>query len=192
MRLIVLHASRWDYNWPAALIAAPGECPLDAETKDTSLENVTYGDARMDTVEQLTKQSLWVVMSAVALLFLGHAGSVLSDEVKVTLSGNQEIPPVTTSATGTGTLTVGADKSIRGGVTTSGIEVTAAHIHEAPAGKNGPIVVPMTKTSDGVWSIPADAKFTDAQYESYKAGNLYFNVHSVAVKSGEIRGQIKP
>ena len=27
---------------------------------------------------------------------------------------------------------------------------------------------------------------------SYKAGNLYYNIHSAAWKSGEIRGQIKP
>ncbi len=174
------------------MFAAPGECPLDAESKDTPLENVTHGDTRMNTVKQLAKQSLWVVMSAVALLFLGHAGSVLSDEIKVTVSGNQEIPPVTTSATGTGTLTVGADKSIGGGVTTAGIAVTAAHIHEAPAGKTGPIVIPLTKTSDNVWSIPAGVKFTDAQYESYMAGNLYFNIHSAAYKAGELRGQIKP
>ena len=33
---------------------------------------------------------------------------------------------------------------------------------------------------------------TDAQYEAFKAGNLYVNVHSAANKGGEIRGQLKP
>jgi hypothetical protein len=146
----------------------------------------------MDAVKQFARHSLWVVVSAVTVLFAGYAGSVLSDELKVTLSGAQEIPPVTTSAAGTGTITVGADKSVSGTVTISGMAVTVAHVHEAAAGKNGPIVFPLTKTSDTVWSVPADVKLTDAQYESYKAGNLYFNIHSAAHKSGEIRGQIKP
>jgi hypothetical protein len=131
-------------------------------------------------------------VSAIIVLFAGYAASVLSDEVKVTLSGNQEIPPVTTSALGTGTFTVGADKSVSGSVTVSGMSATVAHIHEAAAGTTGSIVIPLTKISDNVWAVPAGAKLTDAQYESYKAGNLYYNVHSAAYKSGEIRGQIKP
>ena len=146
----------------------------------------------MDAVKRFSRHPLLAVVSAATLLFAGYSGSVLSDEVKVTLGGDQEIPPVTTAATGTGTLTVGADKSVSGGVTISGVAVTVAHIHEAAAGKNGPIVIPLSKTSDTVWTVPPGTKLTDAQYESYKAGNLYFNMHSAAYKAGEIRGQIKP
>ena len=146
----------------------------------------------MAIVWQFAERKPWVVVSAVIVLFAGYAASVLSDEVKVTLSGNQEIPPVTTSALGTGTFTVGADKSVSGSVTVSGMSATVAHIHEAAAGTTGSIVIPLTKISDNVWAVPAGAKLTDAQYESYKAGNLYYNVHSAAYKSGEIRGQIKP
>ena len=146
----------------------------------------------MDAVKQFAKHSLLVVVSAVTVLFAGYWGSALGDEVKVALSGVQEIPPVTTSASGTGTITVGADKSVSGNVTISGMSVTVAHVHEAAAGKNGPIIFPLTKTSDNVWTVPAGVKLTDAQYESYKAGNLYFNMHSAAHKGGEIRGQIKP
>ncbi len=146
----------------------------------------------MDAMKQFAKQSLLVVASAVTVLVAGYWGSALGDEVKVALSGDQEIPPVTTSASGTGTITVGADKSVSGNVTISGMSVTVAHVHEAAAGKNGPIIIPLTNTSDNVWTVPAGVKLTDAQYESYKAGNLYYNMHSAAHKSGEIRGQIKP
>ena len=146
----------------------------------------------MAIVRQFSERKLWVVASAVISLFIGYAGLVLSDEVKVTLGGNQEIPPVTTSASGIGTFTVGADKSVSGSVTISGMSATVAHIHQAAAGTTGPIIIPLTQTSDNVWAVPAGAKLTDAQYESYKAGNLYYNVHSAAFKSGEIRGQIKP
>ena len=146
----------------------------------------------MDAVKQFAKHSLWAVVGAITVLLAGHSGPLLSDEVKVTLSGNQEIPPVTTAASGTGTFVVGEDKSVSGKVTISGVVITVAHIHEAPAGSNGPIIIPLTKTSDTVWVVPAGAKLTDAQYASYKAGNLYYNFHSEAHKSGEIRGQIRP
>jgi hypothetical protein len=50
----------------------------------------------------------------------------------------------------------------------------------------------MNKTADGVWTIPAGAKLNDAQFQSFKDGNLYVNVHSAAFRGGEIRGQLKP
>jgi hypothetical protein len=62
----------------------------------------------------------------------------------------------------------------------------------AAAGKNGPVIVPLAKSGEGTWSVPAGAKLTDAQYEAYKAGELYVNVHSAENKGGEIRGQLKP
>lgn len=146
----------------------------------------------MHAMNIFARQSLRTIAGVVPLLLAVYAGPAASDEIKVTLSGAHEIPPVTTSATGAGTITVGADKSISGGVTTAGVTVTAAHIHEAAPGKNGPVVVPLTKVSESVWTVPPGTILTDTQYESYKAGNLYFNVHSAANKAGEIRGQIKP
>jgi hypothetical protein len=111
----------------------------------------------------------------------------------VTLSGEEEVPPVKTSASGSGTITVKDDKTVSGSVTTTGVVGTAAHIHLAPKGRNGPVIVPLTKSSDGnTWTVPDGRKLTDAQYEAYKAGNLYVNVHSAANKGGEIRGQLKP
>ena len=146
----------------------------------------------MDAVKQFATLWLWLVVSALTVSFAGYSGFALSDEVKVLLSGAQEIPPVETSASGIGRISVGADKSVSGNVTISGMSVSVAHIHEAGAGTTGLIIIPLTKTSDTVWTVPAGAKLTDAQYESYKAGNLYFNMHSAAHKGGEIRAQIKP
>jgi len=129
---------------------------------------------------------------AFALCLLTVFGLAAAADVAVVLTGEQEVPPVTTSAHGTGTLTVGADHSVSGTITTSGIAGTMAHIHEAPAGKNGPIIIPLEKGADGKWSVPAGVKLTDAQYKSFAAGDLYVNVHSDAHKGGEIRAQLKP
>jgi hypothetical protein len=133
-----------------------------------------------------------IAASALAVLFAAYSASVASDEIKVVLSGNQEIPPVVTSASGIGTINVGPDRSVTVSVTVSGMSPTVAHIHEAAAGTNGGIVIPLTKTAENVWTVPAGTRLTDAQYESYKAGTLYFNIHSDAHKGGEIRGQIRP
>ena len=129
----------------------------------------------------------------IAGILAGSSGMAMAAKIEVALSGDQEVPPVSTAAKGSGTITVGADKSVSGGVTTSGVAGVAAHIHEGMPGENGPVVIFLDKTSGNTWSVPAGTKLTDAQYQSFKAGKLYFNVHSEAHKKfGEIRGQIKP
>ena len=135
-----------------------------------------------------------LVLPLALLIVVGCATTNGSSQqsMKVTLSGSQEVPPVKTSATGSATVMIKSDKSVSGTITTTGIDAIAAHIHDGPAGKNGPVIVPFTKASDGTWSIAPGAKLSDAQYASYLAGNLYVNVHSAANKAGEIRGQIKP
>ena len=132
------------------------------------------------------------LLGACAGIFSLTASLALADDVKIKLTGAEEVPAVTTTATGTGTITIGADKSVKGSVKTSGIEGVAAHIHVAPAGKNGPPIITLTKGADGEWTVPAGAVLTDAQLASYKAGDLYVNVHSAAYKGGEIRAQLKP
>lgn len=120
------------------------------------------------------------------------SASASAQLMQVVLSGAQEVPPISTQASANGTISVGADLSISGSVSTTGVEGTMAHIHKAPAGQNGPVVVPMVKTADNIWSIPAGAKLTEAQFQDLKDGNLYINVHSAAHKGGEVRGQLKP
>ena len=110
----------------------------------------------------------------------------------ISLSGAQEVPPVTTAATASGTITVAGDGAVSGSISTSGMEATMAHIHEAATGQNGPVIVPLSKTADNVWSVPQGAKLSAAQMQSFKDGNLYVNVHSAANKAGEIRSQLKP
>ena len=132
-----------------------------------------------------------LLASALLTVAMG-AGVASAQQVKVTLSGDQEVPAVKTAGAGSGAISVAADKSVSGSVTTTGVAGTMAHIHEAAAGKNGPVVIPLSKSGDSTWSVPAGAKLTDAQLSSFKAGNLYVNVHSAANPGGEVRGQLKP
>ena len=138
---------------------------------------------------RLSKRSSMLV--AVALL-AGCAGMGTGDGVQVRLSGTEEVPPVTTSASGSGTIGVGEDRSVSGSFKTQGVAVLAAHIHEGAAGQNGPVIIPLQKTSDDEWAVPPGAKLTESQFQSYKAGRLYVNFHSAQYKGGEIRAQIRP
>lgn len=133
-----------------------------------------------------------LVMVLAMCALLGSGGFALAAEIQVNLTGSEEVPAVTTSASGSGTITVGDDRSVSGRVTTTGVVGTAAHIHIAAAGQNGPVVIPLTKTGDTTWAVPAGVKLTEQQYVAYTAGNLYVNVHSAAHPGGEIRSQLKP
>ena len=138
------------------------------------------------------KSALGVGLGAAAILLAACAGMTSAKSVNVTLSGSEEVPPVSTTARGSGTIRVGEDMSVSGSFTVSGLSPFAAHIHIGARGTNGPVAVGFTKTADNVWSLPAGAKFTDAQHRAFLAGETYVNVHTPANKGGEIRGQLRP
>ena len=134
----------------------------------------------------------FIHMLIAATVLTAGVGLAKSAEMQLKLTGAEETPPVATSAAGVGTIAIAADKSVSGSVKTTGIDGTMAHIHVGAPGEAGPPIITLTKGDNGVWSVPAGAKLSDEQYQSYKSGNLYVNVHSAAHKGGEIRGQLKP
>ena len=127
---------------------------------------------------------------AVSIVAVGTPARAADPAVKLT--GDQEVPAVSSAATGVGTIVIKSDKSVSGTIKTTGIEGTVAHVHLAEPGKNGPPIITLTKSADNTWSVPEGAKLTDDQYKSFKEGNLYVNVHSAEHKGGEIRAQLKP
>ncbi|MEJ0038350.1 MAG: CHRD domain-containing protein [Gammaproteobacteria bacterium] len=133
-----------------------------------------------------------LAVAAAGALWIAAAAMAESKDVVVSLSADQEVPAVDSKAKGTGTIKITDDGLVSGSIKTTGITGVAAHIHEAPAGKNGPPVITLEKKGDSEWAVPAGAKLTDAQLASFKAGNLYVNVHSAEHKGGEIRTQLKP
>ena len=50
--------------------------------------------------------------------------------------------------------------------------------------------MPFVQNGNTFTSAPG-AKLTETQLAAYRAGNLYFNVHSAAHPGGEIRAQLK-
>lgn len=143
------------------------------------------------------RRTLTTLLAGTAIAALAGCANVSSLFSQATgsgvpLTGAQEVPPVTTSASGTSFIAVASDGAVAGNVKTTGVVATMAHIHIGPAGQNGPVIVTLTKAGDNEWSVPAGTRLTPAQLAAFKSGSLYVNVHSNAHKGGEIRAQLKP
>jgi hypothetical protein len=104
------------------------------------------------------------------------------------LTGSQEVPPVTSSASGNATFTLDSTEAwLSYTVTHDVMNATAAHIHIGTAGVNGPIVIPLSSATS---PISGSSAITPSQVADLKARRYYVNVHSTANPGGEIRGQI--
>jgi hypothetical protein len=94
------------------------------------------------------------IVAAATLALSAFSISATADELLFKLSGDAEVPPVATTASGTGTITINPDMTVSGKVTTSGVAATMAHIHVGKAGANGAVVVTLAKSGDNVWLVP--------------------------------------
>lgn len=115
--------------------------------------------------------------------------------INATLTGSQEVPPVTTDATGRATFSYNAaTNKLSYSVDVSNIEnIVAAHIHRAPVGVNGPVVYPLAFTAGEFGPgqpISGEVTITESDEALLFGGGLYVNVHTTARPGGEIRGQI--
>lgn len=137
----------------------------------------------------------WIAkrLVVVATITLAACAGMTDGEsvLNVRLSGAEEVPPISVPGSGSGTIRVASDGAVSGSVSTTGVQGTAAHIHQGARGQNGPVIIPLAKSGD-TYAVPAGAKLTDAQMQAFKAGNLYVNVHTARYKGGEVRGQLQP
>ena len=144
-----------------------------------------------------TISKLLLVLAAAVLASCSTVQGVMPDwmpgsgAIKVSLSGSEEVPPVTVPGTGSGSFRVAEDGTISGSVSTKDVQGTMAHIHRGAKGANGPVIVPLDKNGD-TYTVPAGRKLTPEQMNDLKAGNLYVNVHTNRYKGGEVRGQLQP
>ena len=144
------------------------------------------------------QSAMWSVGMVLTTMVFAAGCSQMSSRMGATsdsmlmLSGAEEVPPVDTQASGVSRIAVIGDKTITGSVEVRNLNATAAHIHLAPKGQNGPVIIPLVKTGENVWSVPANTILSSAQFDAYRSGNLYVNVHSAANPNGEIRAQLKP
>jgi hypothetical protein len=123
--------------------------------------------------------------------------------IAINLSGNEEVPPVQTEATGVAEfIPIGPD-SIAYSVNATNIEgATAGHIHLGKEGENGPVVVTLFKYDSPMNEVSENGTITADTLEGPMAGKqifdlatagangtLYVNIHTEQNPNGEIRGQ---
>ena len=109
-------------------------------------------------------------------------------------SGAQEVPP--NGSLGTGLCTITMDDvtgavSVTGSFSGLGTSATLAHIHGLAApGVNAGIIVTLTETGGTSGSVFGSGTLTPAEVTGMLGGLTYINIHSMAIGTGEIRGQI--
>ncbi len=160
--------------------ATPGQFLGTDESGGTPINLCWKGDPPAPPIEDCREGAPNLRALRVGLQVAPHGG--IAD-------GTQEVPPTDSGAVGTVRLGPNAV-----GGTDFWIEVvhdvanpTGAHIHEAPAGQNGPVVVDLGDPTSPIILPSIDLS---ALIDELFAGDLYVNIHSAAEPAGEIRGQI--
>lgn len=143
-------------------------------------------------------------MRSARLLSLFVAGLVLflapiafAQTLGAVLTGSQEVPP--NANPGFGNATVTFDNTLQNVTVTItvadlGSPINNFHIHEAPAGVNGPVVVNLIGLGgtfvNGTMTGTFPVNPAVAQRMRENPGNFYVNVHTVALPGGAVRGQL--
>jgi CHRD domain len=123
------------------------------------------------------------------------AGSALAGgrPISVDLTGAAEAPgPGDPDGSGSVSLTFNAGTGMvcYDYTVTGVVPLTAAHIHVAPAGSPGPVVIatPPTSPTGGSGCVTADRDLIVAILRN--PSGYYFNVHNAEYPAGALRGQL--
>jgi CHRD domain len=147
---------------------------------------------------------LTLVLSAIAAVMT--ASGALADQKTATftiqLSGAEEVCPTapgTCGGPGTGTATITIDRNARTlcyAITTENVALplAAAHVHAAPAGQAGPVVIPLFTQPVNATTVGPTC-LTDLDKNLLKdiirnPENYYVNVHNAPFPNGAVRGQL--
>jgi hypothetical protein len=124
----------------------------------------------------------------------GQMNKTVEMAADVVLTGTNEVPSVTTTASGLALVRLTSDKTLYTKVTVTNLEAgdawTAAHIHKAALGVNGAVMVGIYAAA-GEFGTVKISTVDDATFTSLKNDAIYVNAHSVNHAAGTIRGQIR-
>ena len=104
-----------------------------------------------------------------------------------TMTGTQEVPPVTTDNAGNAMVVLGSAGAKFLYVIETSSPATLAHIHRSSGGSNGPVEVPLSPVGQSMSGV---ADLGPARQGDIERGLWYVNVHTAANPKGELRGQL--
>ena len=150
------------------------------------------------------------VVTAAATMLLGLGAVAQADHpggggkpFGVVLSGANEVPRNPHGNADRGSVTLRLNPGQEeicfsfGALTLSPGEAlpTAAHIHEAPAGEAGPVVVPLFTSTNAPTRYPTGTRCVSADRELIREimknpQNYYVNLHNATHPTGVVRGQL--
>lgn len=145
-------------------------------------------------------KSLFGFSAILFLLFIGVSCSNDDDDpvptptptivtFNATLNGANEVPANDSDATGTATLTYNKTTKIFAiGVIYTGLTPIMGHVHVGAVGVNGPALFTFTDLMSPISYV--SPVLTAAQEADLLANKYYVNLHTEAIQSGEIRGQL--
>ena len=143
------------------------------------------------------KRSLFVVASAVFALTLSLAGPVAAGgrPFHTVLLGSNEVPAAEPTASGTAQLWLNPGQGrVCWNLTATGLSgpAVAAHIHAAPAGVNGSIVIPLSPpdASGSSSGCATGVARTLIKAIIHDPAGYYVNIHDTVFPGGAIRGQL--
>lgn len=120
-------------------------------------------------------------------------GSYGGVRFRVPLSGQEEVPPADADGRGIAWIKVkpSHDRFCYAlSVARIDGDITAAHLHQAPAGVNGPIVIPLEPPFDGSSAACVTIDHDLAVAIVTDPEGFYVNVHSTVFPDGAVRGQL--
>lgn len=149
---------------------------------------------------------LFVIISLISFVVISCPISITDAQIQqlqikqaihAKLFGNNEVPPVTTSATGMAQFNlIPGSKTLNYDLIVDNIHTfTTAYIYQGKPHENGH---PIVKLSNGAGSItssnligPMKGKQISDLVKLIEKGQTYVNVNSQKYKNGEIRGQLE-
>lgn len=145
----------------------------------------------MSKIRLLAAAGLLAVTAACAPVQPTEPQAPRTVQLNVVLNGGNEVPPTTSVATGTGTVTLDrVTKQMTWSVDYAGLSgpVQAAHFHgPGLPGTNADVLIPMTVSFP---PMVGAVLINEAMEADLLAGKLYINLHTPAFPNGEIRGQV--